>query len=74
MKRIVSRDNAHFRELKKLCHSGRERRKTGAELRAEASCSAGDQDAVVMRHAILASDNRIAAVRPCLGNPYRRTQ
>ena len=29
MKRIVSRDNAHFRELKKLCHSGRERRKTG---------------------------------------------
>ena len=29
MKRVVSRDNAHFRELKKLCHSGRERRKTG---------------------------------------------
>ena len=29
MKRIASRDNAHFRELKKLCQSGRERRKTG---------------------------------------------
>ncbi len=29
MKRIVSRDNAHFRELKKLCQSGRERRKAG---------------------------------------------
>lgn len=29
MKRIASRDNAHFRELKKLCQSGRERRKAG---------------------------------------------
>ena len=29
MKRIASRDNAHFRELKKLCHGGRERRKSG---------------------------------------------
>ncbi len=29
MKHIVSRDNAHFRELKKLCHSSRERRKAG---------------------------------------------
>lgn len=29
MKRIVSRDNAHFRELKRLCQSGRERRKEG---------------------------------------------
>lgn len=28
MKRIASRDNAHFRELKKLCQSSRERRKT----------------------------------------------
>ncbi|MDR2112170.1 MAG: RNA methyltransferase [Candidatus Accumulibacter sp.] len=27
MKHIVSRDNARFRELKKLCHDGRERRK-----------------------------------------------
>ena len=29
MKRIVSRENAHFRELRKLCQGGRERRKTG---------------------------------------------
>lgn len=29
MKRIVSRENARFRELKKLCSSGRERRKAG---------------------------------------------
>jgi TrmH family RNA methyltransferase len=29
MKLIVSRDNAHFRELKKLCHSGREQKKSG---------------------------------------------
>lgn len=29
MRHLVSRDNAHFRELKKLCHSGRERRKSG---------------------------------------------
>lgn len=29
MKHIVSRDNAHFRDLKKLCHSSRERRKAG---------------------------------------------
>jgi TrmH family RNA methyltransferase len=29
MKHIVSRDNARFRELKKLCHGSRERRKTG---------------------------------------------
>ena len=29
MKRITSRDNIHFRELKKLCHSSRERRKKG---------------------------------------------
>lgn len=29
MKRIASRENAHFRELKKLCSSGRERRKAG---------------------------------------------
>ena len=29
MKHIVSRDNAHFRDLKKLCHSSRERRKSG---------------------------------------------
>ena len=29
MKHIVSRDNAHFRVLKKLCSSGRERRKAG---------------------------------------------
>ncbi|MDR1934967.1 MAG: RNA methyltransferase [Candidatus Accumulibacter sp.] len=29
MKYIVSRDNARFRELKKLCHGGHERRKAG---------------------------------------------
>jgi TrmH family RNA methyltransferase len=29
MKHIVSRGNARFRELKKLCHGGRERRKSG---------------------------------------------
>jgi TrmH family RNA methyltransferase len=29
MKHIVSRDNAHFRELKKLCRGGREQRKSG---------------------------------------------
>lgn len=29
MKHIVSRDNAHFRDVKKLCHSSRERRKAG---------------------------------------------
>ena len=29
MKHIVSRDNVHFKALKKLCLSGRERRKTG---------------------------------------------
>lgn len=29
MKHIVSRENAHFRDLKKLCHSSRERRKAG---------------------------------------------
>jgi TrmH family RNA methyltransferase len=29
MKHIASRDNAHFRELKKLCRGGREQRKTG---------------------------------------------
>ncbi len=29
MKRIASRDNAHFRDLKKLCQSSRERRKSG---------------------------------------------
>ena len=29
MKHIVSRDNPHFKALKKLCQSGRERRKTG---------------------------------------------
>ena len=29
MKHIASRDNAHFTALKKLCQSGRERRKTG---------------------------------------------
>jgi TrmH family RNA methyltransferase len=29
MKHIVSRDNAHFRELKKLCHGSREQRKSG---------------------------------------------
>ena len=29
MKRIASRDNASFRELKKLCHGSRERRKSG---------------------------------------------
>lgn len=32
MKRIVSRENAHFKALKKLCRSGRERRKTGQVL------------------------------------------
>ena len=32
MKRIVSRDNAHFKELRKLCQSGRERRKSGLVL------------------------------------------
>ncbi len=26
MKQISSRDNAHFKELRKLCQSGRERR------------------------------------------------
>ena len=30
MKHIVSRDNPHFKALKKLCQSGRERRKTGS--------------------------------------------
>jgi TrmH family RNA methyltransferase len=29
MKRIASRDNARFRELKKLCHGGRARQKSG---------------------------------------------
>ena len=29
MKQIASRDNAHFKELKRLCQSGRERRKSG---------------------------------------------
>lgn len=29
MRQIVSRDNAHFKSLKRLCQSGRERRKTG---------------------------------------------
>lgn len=29
MKLIASRDNAHFKMLRKLCHSSRERRKTG---------------------------------------------
>jgi len=29
MKHIASRDNPHFKELKKLCQSGRERRKSG---------------------------------------------
>ena len=29
MKLIASRDNAHFKELKRLCQSGRERRKSG---------------------------------------------
>ena len=29
MRHLVSRDNAHFREMKKLCHSSRERRKSG---------------------------------------------
>ena len=29
MKHIASRDNAHFKELKRLCQSGRERRKQG---------------------------------------------
>ena len=32
MKHIVSRDNPHFKALKKLCQSGRERRKTGRTL------------------------------------------
>jgi TrmH family RNA methyltransferase len=32
MKHIVSRDNPHFKALKKLCQSGRERRKTGLVL------------------------------------------
>lgn len=32
MKTIVSRDNPHFKSLKKLCQSGRERRKTGHTL------------------------------------------
>ena len=32
MKHIVSRDNAHFKALKKLCLSGRERRKSGQTL------------------------------------------
>lgn len=32
MKEIVSRDNAHFKELRKLCQSGRERRKSGRLL------------------------------------------
>ncbi len=32
MKQIVSRDNAHFRALKKNCQSGRERRKNGLIL------------------------------------------
>ncbi len=29
MRQIVSRDNAHFKSLKRLCQSGRERQKTG---------------------------------------------
>ena len=29
MKHIASRDNAHFKDLKRLCQSGRERRKSG---------------------------------------------
>lgn len=32
MKNIASRDNAHFKALKKLCQSGRERRKTARTL------------------------------------------
>ena len=32
MKHIASRDNAHFKALRKLCQSGRERRKTGLVL------------------------------------------
>lgn len=32
MKHIASRDNPHFKALKKLCQSGRERRKTGLIL------------------------------------------
>jgi TrmH family RNA methyltransferase len=32
MKRITSRDNPHFKVLKKLCQSGRERRKSGRIL------------------------------------------
>ena len=32
MKHIVSHDNAHFKALRKLCQSGRERRKTGLVL------------------------------------------
>ena len=32
MKHITSRDNPHFKALKKLCQSGRERRKTGRTL------------------------------------------
>ena len=32
MKHIASRDNPHFKALKKLCQSGRERRKTGLTL------------------------------------------
>ena len=32
MKHIASRDNAHFKSLRKLCQSGRERRKTGVVL------------------------------------------
>ena len=32
MKHLASRDNAHFKSLRKLCQSGRERRKTGLAL------------------------------------------
>jgi RNA methyltransferase, TrmH family len=32
MRRIASRDNPHFKALKKLCQSGRERRKSGRTL------------------------------------------
>ena len=32
MRQIASRENAHFKALKKLCRSGRERRKTGQVL------------------------------------------
>lgn len=32
MKHIASRENAHFKELRKLCQSGRERRKSGRVL------------------------------------------